>query len=119
MFATPQSLLKRTGKSDLNRPAYLKQLVEEYKNELTTDEKREQVLANLANFAYDPINYEYFRRFDIIDLFIENLKQFHSNGFVKNEKLLMFSLAAISNLCLDPKNKDYFCQTFGANGCDY
>ena len=107
MFATPQSLLKRTGKSDLNRPAYLKQLVEEYKNELTTDEKREQVLANLANFAYDPINYEYFRRFDIIDLFIENLKQFHSNGFVKNEKLLMFSLAAISNLCLDPKNKDY------------
>jgi hypothetical protein len=107
MFATPQSLQKRTGKSDLNRPAYLKQLADEYKNELTTDEKREQVLANLANFAYDPINYEYFRRFEIIDLFIENLRQFHLNGFVKNEKLLMYSLAAISNLCLDPKNKDY------------
>jgi hypothetical protein len=107
MFATPQSLQKRTGKSDLNRPAYLKQLVDEYKNEQTTDEKREQVLANLANFAYDPINYEYFRRFDIIDLFIGNLEQFHSNGFVKNDKLLTYSLAAISNLCLDPKNKDY------------
>ena len=29
-----------------------------------------QVLANLANFAYDPINYEYFRQLNILDLFL-------------------------------------------------
>ena len=29
-----------------------------------------QVLANLANFAYDPINYEYLRQLNVIDLFL-------------------------------------------------
>ena len=31
---------------------------------------REQVLGNLANFAYDPINYEYMRQLNVIDLFL-------------------------------------------------
>jgi len=29
-----------------------------------------QVLANLANFAYDPINYEYLRQLNALDLFL-------------------------------------------------
>ena len=33
-------------------------------------EAKLQVLANLANFAYDPINYEYIRHLKIIDLFL-------------------------------------------------
>lgn len=33
-------------------------------------EAKEQVLANLANFAYDPINYEYMRALKIPDLFL-------------------------------------------------
>jgi len=28
------------------------------------------VLANLSNFAYDPINYEYLRQLNVIDLFL-------------------------------------------------
>ena len=33
-------------------------------------ESKQQVLANLANFAYDPINYDYMRRLNILDLFL-------------------------------------------------
>lgn len=33
---------------------------------------KEQILANLANFAYDPINYGYLRQLNVIDLFIGN-----------------------------------------------
>ena len=36
---------------------------------LIVDSKRE-ILANLANFAYDPINYEYFRQLNILDMFL-------------------------------------------------
>lgn len=31
---------------------------------------KQQVLANLANFAYDPVNYDYFRELNILDLFL-------------------------------------------------
>lgn len=33
-------------------------------------ESKEQVLANLANFAYDPINYEHFKKLNVVDLFL-------------------------------------------------
>ena len=33
-------------------------------------ESKLQILANLANFAYDPINYEYLRILNVIELFI-------------------------------------------------
>ena len=83
MFSTPQSLQKRTGKKDLDRPTYLQKLADEYKCESTSQEKKEQVLANLANFAYDPINYEYFRRFDIINIFVHNLTNNLNNDTIK------------------------------------
>ena len=31
---------------------------------------KEEILANLANFAYDPINYEHFRKLNVVDLFL-------------------------------------------------
>ena len=37
-----------------------------------TEAKRE-VLANLANFAYDPVNYEYMRTLNVADLFLGKL----------------------------------------------
>ena len=55
-------------------------------------EAREQVLANLANFAYDPINYGYIRQLQIIDLFLHTLSE-------NNLKLVRFAAAAICNLC--------------------
>ena len=111
MFSTPESLRRRTGKSSLDRSSYLKQLIHEYESPETTEDKREQVLANLANFAYDPINYEFFRRFNVMDIFIRNLAEFTANGALFTESLsenkIKFSIGGICNLCLDLKNRDY------------
>ena len=37
---------------------------------------KEEILANLANFAYDPINYDHFRELNVVDLLMgkEKLK---------------------------------------------
>lgn len=105
MFSTPNSLKKRTGKADLDRYNYLKELAQEY-NTTGEEEKKEQVIANLGNFAYDPINYEFFRRLDIIDIFLEALVNFKTNNNF-NLKILNFSIGALCNLCEDPKNKEY------------
>lgn len=105
MFSTPNSLKKRTGKADLDRYTYLKELLEEYKS-TGEEDKKEQVIANLGNFAYDPINYEYFRRLDINEVFLENLINYKRNNNF-NLKILHFSIAALCNLCLDPKNREY------------
>lgn len=31
---------------------------------------KEEILANLANFGYDPINYGHFRKLNVLDLFM-------------------------------------------------
>lgn len=54
---------------------------------------KEQVLANLANFAYDPINYGYIRQLQIIDLFLTALSE-------ENLTLVSFAISGICNLCL-------------------
>ena len=41
---------------------------------LSFSEGKQQVLANLANFAYDPINYEHFRKLNILDLFLGKMQ---------------------------------------------
>lgn len=53
---------------------------------------RNQTLANLANFAYDPINYDYIKQLHLIDLFLAQLSE-------ASEELIHFSLAGICNLC--------------------
>ncbi|XP_013002491.1 armadillo repeat-containing protein 7 isoform X5 [Cavia porcellus] len=45
----------------VGRLAYLQALVTEFQ-ETESQDAKEQVLANLANFAYDPSNYEYLRQ---------------------------------------------------------
>ena len=106
MFATPKSLEKRTGKSDVDRPTYLTQLIEEYHCHETTEEKKLQVLANLGNFGYDPINYEFFRRLHVLDIFLNNIVLFYDEKSV-SIKTLEFSLGSICNLCNDIKNREY------------
>lgn len=54
-------------------------------------ESKYQVLANLANFAYDPINYPHIRSQKIIDLFIEQLVS-------DDKKLIAFAAAGLCNL---------------------
>lgn len=118
MFHKPQDLLKRTPPDGINRPEFLKQLVQEFRktnsagiindwrpNELrlrqtywciiiylfTYLESKLQVLANLANFAYDPVNYQHIRTQKVIDLFLEQLAS-------DNNKLIEFSAAGLCNL---------------------
>jgi len=54
---------------------------------------QEQVLANLANFAYDPVNYGYMRQLKVIDIFLNALSQ-------SNPKLVRFGIGGLCNLCL-------------------
>lgn len=46
---------------------------------------KEQVLANLANFAYDPGNYQYLRQLQVLDLFLDSLSE-------ENETLVKFAI---------------------------
>ncbi|VVC36442.1 Armadillo-type fold,Armadillo,Armadillo-like helical [Cinara cedri] len=99
MFHKPEDLLKRTPVDGINRPEFLHLLVQEFQKTNSADSKR-QVLANLANFAYDPVNYPHIRANKVIDLFIEQLSS-------NDNKLIEFAAAGLCNLANDPLNKDY------------
>ncbi|OAD60416.1 Armadillo repeat-containing protein 7 [Eufriesea mexicana] len=105
MFTSKEQLLKRTGKNPIGRYDFLKLLATEYKTTKSKDAK-EQVLANLANFAYDPINYGYIRQLQIIDLFLHTLSE-------DNLKLVRFAVGGICNVCADPVNKLYILRNQG------
>lgn len=105
MFTTKERLIKRTGKNAIGRYEFLKLLATEFKT-TKSKEAKEQVLANLANFAYDPINYGYIRQLQIIDLFLYALSE-------DNVKLVRFAAGGICNLCVDPINKLYILRNRG------
>ncbi|NXG57610.1 ARMC7 protein, partial [Hemiprocne comata] len=90
---------------ELGRLEYLQALVTEFQ---VTDspEAKEQVLANLANFAYNPQNYEYLRQLQVLDLFLDTLTE-------DNETLVEFAIGGLCNLCLDKTNKDYILEANG------
>jgi hypothetical protein len=60
---------------------------------LNQTEAKEQILANLGNFAYDPINYDHFLKLCIIDLFLDCLDE-------PNPKLVQFAIGGLCNCCL-------------------
>ncbi|XP_023067615.1 armadillo repeat-containing protein 7 isoform X3 [Piliocolobus tephrosceles] len=68
----------------VGRLGYLQALVTEFQETQSQDAK-EQVLANLANFAYDPSNYEYLRQLQVLDLFLDSLSE-------ENEALVEFAI---------------------------
>lgn len=51
------------------------------------------MIANLANFSYDPINYEFLRKLGVIDLFLDQLAE-------DDLKLAQFALGGLCNLAL-------------------
>ncbi|XP_046586529.1 armadillo repeat-containing protein 7 [Neodiprion lecontei] len=105
MFTRKEQLIARTGKNKVGRFEFLKLLTNEFKTSKSKEAKT-QVLANLVNFAYDPINYEYLRKLRVIDLFLYLLSE-DDKDFVR------FSIGGICNLCLDPQNKDYIIHSHG------
>jgi hypothetical protein len=105
MFTSKKQLIKKTGKDGVGRFSYLEQLINEYKETKSRDAK-EQVLANLANFAYDPINYEYLWRLKVLDVFFSALEE-------RNRKLVSFAIGGICNICLDPLSREYILRNNG------
>ncbi|KAJ8918279.1 hypothetical protein NQ315_014149 [Exocentrus adspersus] len=61
---------------------------------------KKQTLANLANFSYDPINYEYIKQLHLLDLFLAQLSE-------DKEELIHFALAGLCNMSCDPESKEY------------
>ncbi|XP_014679067.1 PREDICTED: armadillo repeat-containing protein 7-like isoform X2 [Priapulus caudatus] len=105
MFSTKEYLDKKTGPYGVGRLSYLQMLVTEFQDTDSQDAKL-QVLSNLANFAYDPINYDHMRSLNVMDLFLDSLSDSDSN-------IVESATAGICNLCLDKKNKVYILQQEG------
>eukprot|EP01097_Dermamoeba_algensis_P011734 TRINITY_DN9217_c0_g1_i1.p1 TRINITY_DN9217_c0_g1~~TRINITY_DN9217_c0_g1_i1.p1 ORF type:complete len:193 (-),score=32.39 TRINITY_DN9217_c0_g1_i1:212-790(-) len=96
MFSSAKQLAYRKGKYGTSRLEHLQALVTEFQD--TEDQgAKEQILANLANFAYDPINYENMRNLNIIDLFLDMLTE-------ESETLVEFGMGGLCNCCIDPLN---------------
>ncbi|KAL0850015.1 hypothetical protein ABMA28_011925 [Loxostege sticticalis] len=106
MFSSKAQLQKRTPENGTDRENFLSLLVDEYLNSSSYDAKC-QVLANLANFAYDPINNRYIRDVGVLDIFLYVLKN------ETDRKLLHFASAGVCNLCLDPANAEYILNHMG------
>ncbi|KAF2898311.1 hypothetical protein ILUMI_07864 [Ignelater luminosus] len=106
MFSRKEQIIKKTGPNGVGRYQFLSLLVQEFQKS-TTLESKQQVLANLANFSYDPINYEFIRQLNVIDIF---LKELSGNS---NEDLLHFSLSGLCNLSPDPKNGECIIKSNG------
>nr|XP_024384622.1 armadillo repeat-containing protein 7-like [Physcomitrium patens] len=96
MFSNAVRQKERTGKYGTARDQYLQDLVTEFQ-QTVHEETKEQVVAHLANFAYDPFNFEYLRALNVLDLFLDCLAE-------PNEKLVEFSLGGICNCVADSMN---------------
>ncbi|KAF6165602.1 hypothetical protein GIB67_021872 [Kingdonia uniflora] len=60
-------------------------------------ESKERLVANLANFAYDPYNFTFLRQLNVVELFLDCITE-------PNEKLVEFGAGGICNSCVDPLN---------------
>uniref|UniRef100_A0A9L0R9F3 Armadillo repeat containing 7 n=1 Tax=Equus caballus TaxID=9796 RepID=A0A9L0R9F3_HORSE len=87
----------------VGRLGYLQALVTEFQ-ETESEDAKEQVLANLANFAYDPSNYQYLRQLQVLDLFLDSLSE-------ENETLVEFAIVTHQN----PAHLFSFCLLHGAD----
>lgn len=105
MFSSREQLAKRTGPYGIGRFSFLQSLVTEFQD-TSSEEAKLQVLANLANFAYDPINYDYLRQLNVLDLLLDCLDD-------QNSQMQQFAIGGICNLCLEKENKDYIIQNDG------
>uniref|UniRef100_A0A6B2LM46 Armadillo repeat-containing domain-containing protein n=1 Tax=Arcella intermedia TaxID=1963864 RepID=A0A6B2LM46_9EUKA len=86
----------RTGVHSMPRYRYLQRLVTEFQDSNNLEDK-EQVIAHLSNFAYDPINYEHLLKLNVLDLFLDTLED------ETDTKLQEFAIGGLCNFCLDPR----------------
>ncbi|KAK5650569.1 hypothetical protein RI129_001598 [Pyrocoelia pectoralis] len=105
MFTSREEIIKKTGPNGIGRYDFLNLLVQEF-YKTNSFEAKLQVLANLANFSYDPINYQFIKQLRIVDLFLNQLTQ-------HEEDLIRFSISGLCNLSPDPSISDYIVQQNG------
>ncbi|KAL7634220.1 UNVERIFIED_CONTAM: hypothetical protein RMT77_015550 [Armadillidium vulgare] len=93
MFNNHETLVRKSGKKGIDRPDFIRELIEEYKK---SDDKdtHQQVIANLANFSYDPINFRWLKESGVIDIFLHEIK--NSFGILQE-----FGIAGLCNLSID------------------
>ncbi|XP_039689572.1 armadillo repeat-containing protein 7 [Medicago truncatula] len=96
MFTNNQRQQERTGRYGTSRLQYLQELVTQFQNS-SEDEIKEKILANLANFAYDPYNFNFLRQLNVLELFLDCVTE-------PNEKIIEFGVGGICNSCVDPAN---------------
>ncbi|XP_060518634.1 LOW QUALITY PROTEIN: armadillo repeat-containing protein 7 [Cylas formicarius] len=105
MFSRKDQIKRKTGEHGIGRYEFLKQLVNEFAATKSFEAQR-QTLANLANFAYDPVNYEYIKQLHIVDLFLAQLSE-------NSEELIHFALAGLCNIICDPESREYIISLNG------
>lgn len=105
MFTNAQRQVERTGRGGTPREQYLQDLVTQFQDS-TDEESKERIVANLANFAYDPYNYAFMRQLNILELFLDCITE-------PNEWLVEFGVGGICNSCVDPANASVITQCGG------
>ena len=105
MFTSQEYIDRKTGQHGIGRLSYLQSLVTEFQDTSEEDAK-EQILSNLANFAYDPINYGHFKKLNVVDIFLDCLEE-------ANEKIVEFAAGGLCNCCLD---KDFKAHIINGGG---
>ncbi|XP_010864059.2 armadillo repeat-containing protein 7 [Esox lucius] len=94
---------EKSSATGSDRFKYLQMLVTEFQD-TDSDEAKEQVLANLANFAYDPKNLEDLRTLQVIELFLDMLTE-------ENENFVEFGIGGLCNLSMDRECRDQILQS--------
>ncbi|CAN6572851.1 unnamed protein product [Malus baccata var. baccata] len=106
MFTNDRRQEERTGRSGTPRLQYLQELVTRFQSTTDDEEAKEKIVANLANFAYDPYNYAFLRQLNVLELFVDCITE-------PNEKLVEFGVGGICNCCADPANAAIITQCGG------
>ncbi|XP_021741087.1 actin-regulating kinase PRK1-like isoform X2 [Chenopodium quinoa] len=106
MFTNDKRQAERTGKYGTPRPQHLQQLITQFQNSTISNESKEKIVANLANFSYDPYNYAILRDLNVLELFIDCLTE-------PNERLIEFAVGGICNAVADPQNAQIVCDCGG------
>ncbi|XP_028331392.1 armadillo repeat-containing protein 7 [Gouania willdenowi] len=87
-------MTSRVGSAE-DRFEFLQTLVTEFQDSDSQDAK-EQILANLANFAYDPNNADHLRELQVHELFLDALTE-------ENDDFVEFGMGGLCNLSMDPQ----------------
>ncbi|KAL2935484.1 Armadillo repeat-containing protein 7 [Bienertia sinuspersici] len=102
MFTNDKRQEERTGKYGTPRQQHLQQLVTQFQNPTISEQSKEKIVANLANFAYDPYNFAFLRDLNILELFLDCLTDDEPN-----ERIIEFSVGGICNAIADPQNAKF------------